>query len=144
MIVWWRWSRPAVLVALTGVVLVGCDDLLDDTQDLPDFAAYELTGTSPVDLEVIVSTNFAVVSDFETQSTFVDFFASDTTLSLPPLSGDRDIRATERFFVRVTNYSDSIADIRLRVSFDGVFEYDQAAFMSGGASLEFSQIFSGT
>lgn len=137
-------GRWMVWVALTALFAVGCDDLLDDTQDLPDFANYTLTGTSPVDLEIIVSTNFEVVPDFETQSTFVDFFASDTTLTIPPFSEDIDIRATERFFVRVTNYSDSVADVRLQVSFDGTLEYDQAAFMSAGASLEFSQIFSGT
>ena len=139
-----RWVRPVMLGGWMSAVLLGCDNLLDDTQELPDFANYELTGTSPVDLEVVVSTNFEVVSDFETQATFVDLFASDTTLTLPPVSGDVDIRSTERFFVRVTNYSDSVADIRLRVSFDGVLEYDQAAFMSAGASLEFTQIFSGT
>jgi len=132
------------MACLLVVSVVGCDGLLDDDQDRPDFARYVLTGMSPVDLEVITSTNFTVVSDFELQQTLVQFVLSDTTLAVPPLDEDVDIRTTERFFIRVTNYSDSVADVSLQVSFDGQVAYDQDAFMSAGASLEFSQIFSGT
>ena len=140
----WKREPTILLVAVLLTSAAGCDDLLDDTQELPDFARYELTGTSPVDLEVITSTNFQVINDFELQQTFVTFTLSDTVVTTPPLSGDVDIRSNDRFFIRVTNYSDSVADVRLLVSFDGVTEYDQSALMSAGASLEFSQIFSGT
>lgn len=140
----WKRGPRALLAAALLVLGIGCDDLLDDTQPLPEFARYELTGTSPVNLEVITSTLFQVITDFELQQTYVQFTLSDTVLTVPPLADDLDIRPTGRFLIRVTNYSDSVADVRLQVSFDGVVEYDQAAFMSAGASLEFSQVFSGT
>ena len=135
--------RILIGVVLT-LVLVGCDDVLDDTQDLPDVARVVLTGTSPVDLEVVTSTNFQVVSDFELQETFIQLILSDTVLTVPPYEEDVDIRSTGRFFVRVTNHAVDVADVTLEVSFDGRVEYIQSAFMSEGGSMEFSQTFSGT
>lgn len=135
------------LLSMLGLLVLGgagCDDLLDDTQPLPDFARVVLTGASPVDLEIVTSTNFQVVSDFELQETFVQLILSDTALAVPPYEDDIDIRSTERFFIRVTNHAAEVADITLEVSFDGTVEYNQSAFMSEGGSLEFTQIFRGT
>ena len=135
---------PILIVSMIALAGAGCDSVLDDTQELPDFARVVLTGTSPVDLEIVTSTNYQVVSDFELQETFIQLILSDTVLAVPPYEDDIDIRSSERFFVRVTNHALEVADVTLEVSFDGRVEYSQAAFMSEGGSLEFSQTFSGT
>lgn len=135
----WAWATMVIVLCIAG-----CDDLLDDDQDLPDTARVTLTGMSPVDLEVITSTSFQVISDFEAQATYVEFTASDTAQTVPPYEREFDIRTEGRFFIRITNHAVDVADVTLEIFFDGSRAYSQAATMSEGGSLEYSQVFRGT
>ena len=122
---------------------VACD-LLDDDQDLPDIARVDITGSAPVDLELVVSDNFQRVSDFDQGARYTVLVNADTSFVRPDFSEEYDIHVAQRFFVRLTNHSAEVATITLSVAFDGEVDYTQRASISEGGALEFSEIFFGT
>ena len=119
-------------------------NILDDDQELPSVARVEITGSAPVDLELVVSDNFQRVSDFDQGARYTVLVQSDTSFVQPDFTRDYDIEATSRFFVRLTNHSVEVAQISLSVAFDGELSYSQRANISEGGALEFSEIFYGT
>ena len=123
---------------------IGTCGLLDDDQELPGVARVEITGTSPVPLEVVVSDNFVRVNDFSQGARYTTLTHADTLLVQPDFLRDYDISLTHRFLVRVANHAADVASITLVVSFDGVEEYRQGATLAEGGSLEFSEVFFGT
>ncbi len=136
-------ARSGSAAALCVAALSACG-VLDDDQTLPDIARVEVVGTSPVDLELIVSDDFRRVDDLDQGRRYVELVQSDTVLFRPDFTREYDIRVTRRFFVRITNHADEVAQITLAVSFDGESSYRQSATMAEGGSLEFSEVFFGT
>ena len=134
----------ALLAALALAGAASACDLLDDDQVLPDVARVVLTGSSPVDLEMVVSDNFQVVADVTLGSRYTVLVHADTLLVRPDFSQDYDIQVSRRFLVRLTNHSSEVAQVNLSVAFDGEVGYSQQATMAEGGSLEFSEIFFGT
>ena len=122
----------------------GACNILDDDQELPSVARVEITGSAPVELELVVSDNFQRVADFEQGARYTVLVQADTSFVQPDFTKDYDIEASSRFFVRLTNHSSEIAQISLSVAFDGVVSYSQRANISEGGALEFSEIFYGT
>ena len=133
-----------VLATLSLAAASTACDLLDDDQDLPDIARVDITGTAPVDLELVVSDNFQRVSDFEQGARYNVLVHADTSFVRPDFSKEYDIQAARRFFVRLTNHSAEVASITLSVAFDGEVDYSQRANIAEGGALEFSEIFFGT
>lgn len=136
-----RCGIPATLALVAASA--GCD-LLDDDQDLPDVARVDITGTAPVDLELVVSDNFQRVNDLEQGARYNVLVHADTSFVRPDFSREYDIRVTQRFLVRLTNHSSEVASITLSVAFDGEVSFSQRANISESGSLEFSEIFFGT
>lgn len=133
----------AAAPAAVAVALASCD-LLDDSQNLPDVARVEITGTSPEALELVVSDDFERVSDLDQGARYTVLVQADTAFVRPDFFRDYDIKTTHRFLVRLTNYSIEVAEITLSVAFDGEVGYSQRAKLSEGGALEFSEIFFGT
>ena len=141
-----RAARPVwgLLAAVALAAAPGACNILDDDQELPSVARVEITGSAPVELELVVSDNFQRVADFEQGARYTVLVQADTSFVQPDFTKDYDIEASSRFFVRLTNHSSEIAQISLSVAFDGVVSYSQRANISEGGALEFSEIFYGT
>lgn len=119
-------------------------NILDDDQDLPDIARVEITGSSPEPLELVVSDNFERVANVDQGARYTVLVQADTSLVQPDFTKDYDIEGTHRFYVRLTNHSDEVAQVLLSVAFDGEVSYSQRANLSEGGALEFSEVFFGT
>ena len=118
--------------------------LLDDDQKLPEWPGWTSRAAHPWDLELIVSDSFERVNDVGQGTRYTVLIHADTSLVRPEFSQEYDIRATRRFFVRLTNHSSEVARITLSVAFDGEVSYSQGANISQGGALEFSEVFFGT
>lgn len=132
------------MAALALAAVSAACNLLDDDQDLPDIARVDITGSAPVDLELVVSDDFQRINDVDQGARYTLLVRSDTSFVRPDFSKEYDIQATHRFFVRLTNHSSEVAQIILSVAFDGQIDYTQRASISEGGALEFSEIFFGT
>lgn len=139
-----RHRRFGVVAALALMAASSACGLLDDDQKLPDVARVDIAGSAPVDLELIVSDSFERVNDVGQGTRYTVLIHADTSLVRPEFSQEYDIRATRRFFVRLTNHSSEVARITLSVAFDGEVSYSQGANISQGGALEFSEVFFGT
>lgn len=104
----------------------------------------EITGSSPEPLELVVSDNFERVANVDQGARYTVLVQADTSLVQPDFTKDYDIEGTHRFYVRLTNHSDEVAQVLLSVAFDGEVSYSQRANLSEGGALEFSEVFFGT
>lgn len=109
--------RLLKLLVLLGV-LVGTGCNVFESADSAERAQVRLTGTSPVDLELITSTDFAFNIDPETGRRESVLLESDTVLVRPPYDQAFDIAEFGVFLVRLTNTEQESADIRLEVFID--------------------------
>src|SRR5690606_18876059 len=94
--------RPLKLLMLLGV-LVGTGCSIFESEDPADTARVRLTGTSPVDLELITSSDFAFNIDPQTGRRESVLVESDTVLVRPPYEQAFDIAEFGIFLVRLTN-----------------------------------------
>ena len=139
-----RRRLAAVLSALTLVASgTACDGLLGSDQAA--FAADAhvlLSGTSPVPLLLITSTNFFATNDIETGQVVTTLLLSDTVvLETPNVDRHFDIFGADRFLVRVVNpNAEETAEIHLVVELDGRQVYNQRAMMRD-ASLEYTAFY---
>lgn len=130
-------SLRTLLLAAVGLGVSGCG-ILDDQEPRRERANVVIQGTSPVPLSLITSSEFVIETDPETFEQTAVLLVSDTVEITPPFDDTYRIDAFERFLVRLVNADSAVASIRMQVLVDGSLEYDQAADMSQGASLEFS------
>ena len=134
------------ILAVSALTLVSAAcNLLDDDQELPNVARVDITGTAPVDLELVVSDNFQRVSDFRAGREIQRAGArGHFVCAARLLQGIRHpghsplLRTPDESFVRSSRAS------MLSVAFDGEIGYAQRANISEGGALEFSEIFFGT
>ncbi len=135
------WRRPRVnRLALPILTLLAgsCSSVLDSTQDYADSATIEVTGTSPVPLLLVSSTNWVYVTSQETGALIVSTTTADTVSLQLPIN--RTISITDRyrvFFQVINRDTTQTASIRMRVLLDSKLVFDQAATMRD-ASLEYS------
>ena len=128
------WVALSILTLLT----VSCSSILDTSEDYADNAIIEVTGTSPVPLLLVSSTNWAYVNDPQTGESTVAMNDSDTVSLQLPINRSVPITNSYRiFFALINPDSTQTASIRMRVRLDDQLVYDQAATMRD-ASLEFS------
>jgi hypothetical protein len=133
----------ALVAAVLGATSAACDGLLGTDQAA--FAADArvlLSGTSPVPLLLVTSTNFTAEQDFVTGELITNLIVSDTiTLATPTLDQHFEILGADRFLVRLINPDlNETADIHLRVELDGRQVYNQRATMRD-ASLEYTAFY---
>lgn len=126
----------ALTVALVGV-LPACG-ILETTDRGAEEAIVTITGDSPVPLDLITSDAFIVFTDPNTFEESLQIFVADTlVLTALPFDQSYAIASFDRFLIRLTNPDSTVASVRMTVQVDGTVEYDQAATMSQGGSLEF-------
>lgn len=109
--------RPLKLLMLLGV-LVGTGCSIFESEDPADTARVRLTGTSPVDLELITSSDFAFNIDPQTGRRESVLVESDTVLVRPPYEQAFDIAEFGIFLVRLTNAEQETANVTLEIFID--------------------------
>lgn len=109
--------RPLKLLMLLGV-LVGTGCGIFESEDPADTARVRLTGTSPVDLELITSSDFAFNIDPQTGRRESVLVESDTVLVRPPFEQAFDIAEFGIFLVRLTNAEQETANVTLEIFID--------------------------
>jgi hypothetical protein len=134
---WCSRARRLALPILT--LLAGaCSSVLDSTQDYADIATLEVTGSSPVPLIVVSSTNWQYVTNQETGAQSVATNQADSVSLDLPINRTVSITDSYRIFFQVINRDiNQTASIRMRVLLDDRLVFDQAATMRD-ASLEYS------
>lgn len=126
---------------LAGAMLLsplGCSEILDSSIETPEEAMVTITGSSPVPLQLILSSRFIGIWNPDEGKYDVSLNAADTVqVASLPISRTHPMNETGVFFVRLTN-PDLVetATIELRVRIDGREVYSQAATMRD-ASLEY-------
>lgn len=136
----YRFLRRAAACALILAALsaAACSSILDSSSRFPEEAEVTVTGTSPVPLQMVLSSNFIGIWNNEAAKYDVTLNAADTVqISALPITRRHSLNDTGVFFVRLTNAdSAQTASIELRVRIDGRPVYAQAANMRD-ASLEY-------
>jgi hypothetical protein len=135
--------RRFLLAALTTSLLAaqtGCSGIFDVRDRRPNEARITISGTSPVPLQLTLSTNFTASFNSQTGLWDVNFVtAEELEVTLPM---EHTIRLdTDRFLVRLRNpSSDATADVHMQVFFDGRQWYNQQATLVD-AHLQFIHTF---
>jgi hypothetical protein len=129
-------------VSLCGLLAVvaatACDSVLRSDERPVTNYLIEVTGTSPVPLSLITSTNFGAQRNTETNQVSVFPVTADTASLSLPYTRTVLFNGADRLFVRLHNRSVSeTASIRLRVVIDGRERFNQAANMRD-AFLDFT------
>ena len=134
---WLPRTRRLALPILT-LLASACSSVLDTTQDYADNAVLEVTGTSPVPLHVVSSTNWVYVINPDNGEQIVSTTSVDTVSLQLPINRLVPLTNSLRIYFKVTNADiNQTASIRMRVLLDNKVMYDQAATMRD-ASLSFS------
>ena len=128
------WLALPILTLLTA----SCSSILDTSEDYADNAIVEVTGTSPVPLLLVSSTNWVYVPDPISGEPTVAMNDADTVSLQLPINRSVAMTISRRiFFALINPDSTQTASVRMRVRLDDQLVYDQAANMRD-ASLEFS------
>src|SRR5262245_52027804 len=115
------WSPRTRRLALPILTLLAsaCSSVLDTTQDYADNAILEVTGTSPVPLQVVSSTNWVYVTNPDTGEQTVSTTSADTVSLQVPINRTVAITNSFRIYYKVTNPDlNQTASIRMRVLLD--------------------------
>lgn len=128
------------LLAALGTSVVGCSSITG-SQDDAENARVEVTGTSPVPLQLVQSTEWFLYTDLETGDELVSLISADTTEVELPFERTVAFTNSRRIYFEVRNPElEEEAEIRMRVLFDDAVMFDQSATMRD-ASLSFSFFF---
>lgn len=135
----WQGSRVTRLaLSILTILAASCSSVLDSTQDYADNAIIEVTGSSPVPLLLVSSTNFVYINNPENNTQTISTNTADTVSLQLPINRTVSITDRYRIYFSVINPdSTQTASIRMRVRLDDKLVYDQSATMRD-ASLEFS------
>lgn len=129
-----RWAGLATM----SILAAACANSTAPT-NRPTEARVRVEGTSPVPLQLVVSTDFYETVDQFTGE-ILQITASADTTQITSLPFDRTVPLTSlgSVLVSLTNHADQPAQVRLRVNLDGGQDpYDQSAEMSKGGQLRY-------
>ncbi len=132
-------NRTACLLCAVAfaVLLSGCSNLIESEQRLVKNARVTVSGTSPVPMLLITSTNFTATRNLEAGGLNVNYILADTAAITLPYDRSYSFGESDRFVVKLVNGDrDSTASVEMRVYLDGEENYRQAAIMKD-SSLEF-------
>lgn len=136
-----RIARGLLLAAAGSTA--ACDGLLgSDQAAFAEDAHVLVSGTSPVPLLLVTSTNFVSTLDIDSGLRVTTLILADT-LVLETAEFDRhfDIFGADRFLVRLVNPDENeTADVHLTIELDGRTVYNQRATMRD-ASLEYTAFY---
>jgi hypothetical protein len=135
------------MVATLGIVfgglgLAGAAGCVSTDADVkPQNARVTITGASELPLQLVTSTNFfeQIVGDDPTvQAVLV---AADTTAVTLPFEQTIALDELGSVLVRLIQPDSMPSTVSMQVMLDGVVEYDQAATLSQGGSIEYRFVF---
>lgn len=119
----------------------GCNTVSDPTEKYAERASVEVTGSSPVPLLLVSSTNWRFESDPETGDQWVVPLTADTVEVELPADHTVQLAPTYRILYQVINPSeDQEANVRMRVFLDDKQVFDQSATLRN-ATLEYSYFY---
>lgn len=125
-------------VVVAGVVSAACSNSTGPDVK-PTRAEITVTGSSPVPLRLVVSTDFVETINTETGVRSQVFNSADTSF-INTLPFSRMVQLTDlgSIVVDLANPDTAVAAIRMRVELDsGQSPYDQSANMSQGGALRY-------
>lgn len=133
--------RPASIAGAAFMITLfsaACSTATDPRDGYAETAYIEVTGTSPVPLLLVKSTNWAYEFDELEGEQQLVLFEADTVEFELPVSDSVALAPSYRILFRVVNPdTEQEADIRMRVHLDDELMFDQTATMRD-ASLEYS------
>ena len=136
------WTGSRLLLLLLLMTSAAACGVFESEEDIAKNARVVISGTTPVPLTLITSTQFerSVNEDGQPLLTLI---RSDTTeLTLSSIHDQiYPIRPDKGFLARVINPTQETATISMQVYFDGELKYDQQNVSLTDSSIEFSFIF---
>jgi hypothetical protein len=129
-----------VWIAAAVLALAACGEVFTGEDKIADEARVELTGDSPVDLELVTSTKFTRTR-LEDGTRIIILQESDTAMVRPDYEATVSVAPDRGFYAGLKNDSDEVAEIVLRVFFDGKLSYEQPATIAEGGLLEYVYLF---
>ena len=133
-------AKAGLFALASGLVgVVAC--VSTDADVRPQNARVTVTGTSPTPLQLVTSTDFfeeLIGEGTEIRAILVD---ADTTVVNPPFDQTFPLSSLGSVLVRLIQPDSTPSDVTMQVWLDGVLEYEQAATMSQGASIEYRFVF---
>jgi hypothetical protein len=119
----------------------GCSSTTDSSEEWAENAHLEITGTSPVPLMVVSSTNWLFETDDETGEPYVTLVTADSLEVGLPVELTVPITGTGRIFFRVINPdSTEDANIRVRMLLDQLLVFDDTGTLRD-ASLDYTYVY---
>ena len=133
--------RPAF-----GLLALGCGltipvsacDVLNPSEGAEE-ARVEIEGSNSTALDLVTSSDFTILIEPETSAQSVALNDADTSaLASLPFDRTYDIRANDRFFVRLMNPDTvNLAPVSMKVTVDGRVLYNSTGEIGGTTLLEF-------
>ena len=139
---WGRRTAVGAVVAVVSILTAACSSSTAPANK-PTEAWIRVSGTSPVPLQLVVSTNFSErIDEFTGEVVQVTNRADTTQITTLPFESTVALTDLGSVLVSLTNRADEPADVRLRVNLDaGQDPYDQRAIMSEGGQLRYVFVF---
>lgn len=127
-----------LLLVASSFSVPGCDSIVSTDAHVARAARVVITGTSPVPLELLTSTDFTAVKNPDTGETVYTLNTSSAETISVPFDRTFQLNGSDRFFVRLTNADqNATAAVRMQVLVDGKSMYDVNATLKD-AALKFS------
>ncbi|HEX6939847.1 MAG TPA: hypothetical protein VF158_10585 [Longimicrobiales bacterium] len=133
----WRAAPTRAAVLILTLFSAGCNTIEDPTEHYAQNARIEVTGTSPVPLLLVSSTQWAYKIDPATGERVLEIASADTTTIELPAEKTVGLAPTYRILFRVINPDTAeTATVRMRVHLDEELVYDVEGTLRD-ASLEY-------
>jgi len=111
-----------------------------EVEERPTEARIRVTGTTPVPLQLVVSTDFSEFVGEEGQI-LQRINSADTTFISPPYDETVLLTSLGSIVVALTNHDVEPAQVELRVNLDNGEDFRQSAAMSEGGTLRYVFVF---
>lgn len=134
---WYSTALGSVALIIT-LFSAGCNTISDPSEEYAENAHVEVTGTSPVPLLLVSSTNWVYQVNEETGERTIGLVTADTLEVQLPVERTVALAPTYRILFRIINPDSArAASVRMRVRLDGDVMFDETATMRD-AALEYS------
>lgn len=132
-------GRSKLLTCLAFLAALGC--FLPSEPERPTQADISIEGSSGGDFQLILSTAFYEARDQDTMEIRPVLLVADTSTVRLPHTDRVALTRDGMVLVRVTNLSEALADIRLRVTLNTGVRHDESATVDHGDSHTYYFLF---
>lgn len=126
-------SARAVAIALASLAALSA--CIDD--DLPEVARVIVEANPTDSVVLVVSTNFVVSFNEETETREAIPLTADTTLITGDFDQEYSIRSFRRIYAHLRNDGETPELVRMQILIDGSENYNTSRQISGGEFLQF-------